>query len=83
MGEELAKQIRQLIEAEGGSFVEIAVGTFIKMWGKDVMEKLLRFSRKNGFGYVSIVQPRGRIVAVRFWKIKGKYLLEEPNELPD
>ena len=77
MEEKLAKQIRQLIEADENDAVEIAIGTFVRIWGKDVMDKLLKFTRKNGFGYISILQPGGRIVSVRFWKIKGKHLLEE------
>ena len=83
MEEKLAKQIRRLIESEDGDSVEIDVGIFVKMWGKDVMEKLLRFTKENWFGYVSIIQPGGRILAVRFWKIKGKELLKEKNELQD
>jgi hypothetical protein len=83
MEKELAKQIRQLIESRGDGSVEIAAATFVKIWGKPVMENLLRFSKENGFGYVSIIQPGNRFVSVRFWKIKGKYLLEEPDELQD
>ena len=83
MEEELAKQIRQLIDNSEDGVVEIAIGTFIKIWGQDVMKNLLKFSEKNGFGYVSVLPAGRRVVAVRFWKIKGEKLLEEGKHAED
>jgi len=80
MEKDLAKQIRQLIEKDKHGVVEISISTFAKMWGNDTIYKLMQFTESNGLGYVSILQGN-RILAVRFWKIKGTELLEEPNEL--
>ena len=69
--------------------VDVDIRVLLLMWfgnkgfnDNDVYNKLKEFSENNGLDYLSVLQGR-RVISVRFWKIKAKELLEEPNELQD
>jgi len=72
-----------------GISVDVDIRVLLSMWfgnkgfnDNDVYNKLKEFSENNGLDYLSVLQGR-RVISVRFWKIKTKELLEEPNELQD
>ena len=80
MEENLAKQIKDLLDKDDRITAEIHIGIFVKMWGNNINNialKLIKFSKKNKFGHISVLRGN-RVVTVRFWKIepKEKTLLE-------
>jgi hypothetical protein len=79
MKDKLSKQIRELMDKSKHGVVEISVNTFVRAWGSLNAKKLIEFAEKNEFGYVSILRGN-RIIAIRFWRLKGTELLEEKNE---
>jgi hypothetical protein len=88
MGEyDIAKKIRELIEASNGSSVEIVTKSFVDLWfrGKkftdiDFTKKLIDFSNTYDFGHVIILNHRGVMEAIRFWEKEKIKLLENKEK---
>jgi len=79
------EDIRKHIASSEVGWVEVPMNVFLKIWGisprtydKRMTENLLRFTKENNLGHVSVVRDN-KVIAVRFWNIEAEELLEEGN----
>lgn len=81
--DEIALRIKQGISANNG-LVEIPIQEFGQVWfkgkkvkDKDFTKKMLDFTEKYELKYITILTPKLKPIAIRFWQTE---LLEEKNE---
>jgi len=81
---EIAKQILDRLRNSKQTSIDINVRTFLELWQvndvNSLSKNLLRFSAIYNLRYVSILDPQGRIIIVRFGKKENDTnLLEGKN----